>query len=98
MADTPSAKDRMEKGCCDRSGPLRAHGSAGQMRAINAGDNIEIWYPICGTAWVPERPYVSHDPTAWWGVQETASADLLGFALLDTSLLARLDRGATHSK
>ena len=63
-----------------------------------AGDNIEMLYPICGTAWVPERPYVSHDPTAWWGVQETASADLLGFALLDTSHLARLHRGAAHSK
>ena len=58
-----------------------------QMRAINAGDNIEIWYPICGTAWVPERSYVFHDSTAWWGVQETAPADLLGFALLDTGLL-----------
>ena len=69
-----------------------------QMHAITAGDNIEILYPICGTAWVPERPYVFHDPTAWWVVQETASADLLGFALLDTSLLARLHRGAAHSK
>ena len=61
-----------------------------------AGDNIEILYPICGTAWVPERPYVFHDPTAWWGVQETASADLLGFVLLDTSLFVRLRRGAAH--
>ena len=52
----------------------------------------------CGTAWVSGRPYVFHDSTAWWGVQETASADLLGVVLLDTSLLARLHRGAAHSK
>ena len=62
------------------------------------GDTIEISCPICGTAWVPERPYVFHDPSAWWGVQETASADLLGFVLLETSLFARLHCGAAHSK
>ena len=63
-----------------------------------AGDIIEILYPIYGTAWVPERPYVFQDSATWWGVQETASADLLGVALLDTSLFVQLHRGAAHSK
>ena len=62
------------------------------------GDIIEILYPICGTGWVPERPYVFYDSPVWWGVQETASADLLGFVLLDTSLFVQLHRGAAHSK
>ena len=62
------------------------------------GDNIEISCPICVTALVTECTYVFHESITWWGVQKTASADLLGFELLETSLFVRLHRGAAHSK
>ena len=45
---------------------------------------------MCATVLVPGWSYVFHESIAWWGVQKTASSDLLGVALLDTSLLVRL--------
>ena len=53
---------------------------------------------MCATVLVPGWSYVFHESIAWWGVQKTASSDLLGVALLDTSLLVRLHRGVAHSK
>ena len=93
ISDTPSASDRTQKAFCHHPGPLRARDPPA-LHACGSpvGDNIEISCPICVTALVPERPYAFHESITWWGVQKIASADLLGFVLLETSLFARLHR------